>query len=164
MLVFRAVKQSSNISCIWKLMGDSCLLIAKLPKSYCFAYLLKALVEGKEVAGIQQLQKYELYTLAARYIDCNNNSLVYIKTIFYYRCFSKSLSLVQDNVLIWHDLATCYLMHACETNDKEKATKLFDLSLQITKHCTNVNPTYWQHWNLLGNIYCKKGSYSFLFG
>lgn len=74
-----------------------------------------------------------------------------------YRCYCKSLSIVEDNALIWHDLATCYLAHACESADAKKATELYELSLRTAKHCTNVNPNYWQHWNLLGNIYCKKG-------
>lgn len=48
-------------------MGDSFLHIAKLPKQYCYAFVLKALAKGKDIEGIQQLQKVELYTLAARY-------------------------------------------------------------------------------------------------
>lgn len=64
---FRAVKQNASISCIWKLMGDSLFHIAKLPKRYCYAFVLKALAAGQDVDGIQQLQKFELYTLAARF-------------------------------------------------------------------------------------------------
>lgn len=60
-------------------------------------------------------------------------------------------------MLIWHDLAACYLAHACDTDDKEKSAKLFDLSLHTIKHCTKINPSYWQHWNLMGNIYCRRG-------
>lgn len=67
-LFFRAIKKNASISCIWKLMADSCFLIAKLPKRYSHAFVLKALAEGKDVDGIQQLLKEELYSLAARYL------------------------------------------------------------------------------------------------
>lgn len=47
-------------------MGDSFFHIAKLPKRYCYAFVLKGLVEVDDVEGIQQVSKNELYTLAAR--------------------------------------------------------------------------------------------------
>lgn len=64
----RAVKQNSSISCIWKLMADSCFFIARLPQKYCYSFVVKALAEGRDDEGIQHLQKEDLYTLAARYL------------------------------------------------------------------------------------------------
>lgn len=127
------------MSCIWKLLGDGCFFIAKLPEKYCHASVIKALAEGQDIEGKTVLNKNGLYTLAAR-------------------CYCKSLSLVEQNVLLWHDLATCYFSHACESKEASRASELFDLALNTIRHCVHVNPDYWQHWNLLGNIYCKRGS------
>lgn len=61
--------------------------------------------------------------------------------------------------MIWHDLASCYFSHACASTKLENVQQLFELALSAAKHCTAVNPSGWQHWNLLGNIYCFRGMY-----
>jgi superkiller protein 3 len=121
------------LACLWKLLGDSCLFVTNLPEKYCCLLLLSSFVEGKDVSGNKILEKNELYTLASR-------------------CYCKSLSFIEDNFLIWHDLAVCYLNHAINSDTQELFQQLINKALAIAQYCTSKNSTYWQHWNLLGNI------------
>lgn len=61
------------------------------------------------------------------------------------------LKSTDDNILIWHDLATCYLSHACRYPKDSESEKLVERTLTVAHHCTTHNPSHWQHWNLLGN-------------
>jgi superkiller protein 3 len=128
-----AIEQRSDLACLWKLLGDSCLFVTNLPEKYCCLLLLSSFVEGKDVSGNKILEKNELYTLASR-------------------CYCKSLSFIEDNFLIWHDLAVCYLNHAINSDTQELFQQLINKALAIAQYCTSKNSTYWQHWNLLGNI------------
>ncbi|KAJ8928550.1 hypothetical protein NQ314_018888 [Rhamnusium bicolor] len=69
------------------------------------------------------------------------------------RCYCKAISLVEDdNLLIWHDLGTCYLHHALNTEEPKKVEQLLHYAMAATRHCTINNPSSCQHWNLLGNV------------
>lgn len=64
--MFRALKIHSDLSCLWKLVADACVFIAKLPKKYCHALLLRALADGETTDGNKVLEEHQLFTLAAR--------------------------------------------------------------------------------------------------
>lgn len=74
-----------------------------------------------------------------------------------YRCYYKALSLLEDKVLIWHDLASCFLSHASSCSDPEQVEQLHKKAGNIVQHCVSINPTNWQHWNLMGVIAMKGG-------
>ncbi|XP_008195456.1 superkiller complex protein 3 [Tribolium castaneum] len=127
--LIRALSQRGDLSCLWKLLGNGCLFVANLPEKHSCLLIAKKFVEGRDVVGDTVLEKSDLFALAAR-------------------CFFKSLGLVEDNFLIWHDLAVCYLSHGLSSGSSELITK----AQTILQHCTANNPTYWPHWNLLGNV------------
>ncbi|KAI4467992.1 superkiller 3 protein-related [Holotrichia oblita] len=126
-----AIEHGNNISCLWKLTADACYLVANLPEKYCCMFILSALAEGKDVSGTKMLEQDELFALAER-------------------CYCKSMSLIEDNILIWHDLARCYLSHAKHsTND---TTKLYQNAFAAAHHCITLDSGNWEHWNLLGIV------------
>ncbi|GJQ65964.1 hypothetical protein Trydic_g4060 [Trypoxylus dichotomus] len=127
-----AIEQASSISCLWKLTADACYLVANLPESYYCMLVLSALAEGKDVAGSKMLEQDELFALAER-------------------CYCKSMSLTDDNILIWHDLARCYLSHARHSlNDSNR--DLYQKAFTAVHHCVVADPANWEHWNLLGVV------------
>ncbi|RZC41781.1 tetratricopeptide repeat protein 37, partial [Asbolus verrucosus] len=128
-----AIQQRSDLACLWKLLGDSCVFVTNLPEKYCCLLLSSSFVEAADVQGNKVLEKNDLFTLAIR-------------------CYCKSLSLIADNILIWHDLAVCYLSSALSTDDPELFEQLMNKAQAVVQYCTSNNPTSWQHWNLLGNI------------
>ena len=139
MITCSAFQQRNDLGCLWKLLGDGCFLVTKLPPKYCF--LTSFNIEGdKVVEANATLNKDELFNLAAT-------------------CYCKSLGFLEDNCLLWHDLAVCYLSHSSSTKDRAVYEQLINKSQIITQYCTSKNPTNWQHWNLLGNIAMSLGTY-----
>ncbi|KAK9737501.1 Tetratricopeptide repeat [Popillia japonica] len=126
-----AIEHGSNISCLWKLTADACYLVANLPEKYCCMFILSALAEGKDVSGSKILEQDELFTLAER-------------------CYCKSMSLIEDNVLIWHDLARCYLSHAKHSTNN--TINLYQNAFAAAHHCITIDSGNWEHWNLLGIV------------
>ncbi|XP_023026959.2 tetratricopeptide repeat protein 37 [Leptinotarsa decemlineata] len=127
-----AITQRSDFSCLWKLIGDSCLFVLKLPEKYCCIFVSEMLMEGKKL-----IEREDLYCLATS-------------------CYCKSISLAKDNSSVWFDLATCYLEHALHTTNDEKRDLLLTYAKAAAKHCVSMDPSNWQHWNLLGNIEMQK--------
>lgn len=117
-------------------MGDSCWFVARLTDQYSCLLLDAAFVEGKDGEKRNKIvEKNDLFILAAR-------------------AYCKSLSLNEDNLLLWHDLASCYLSYSFvfDKEDLSNRQEILDKALSIAHYCTKKNPTYWQHWNLLGNV------------
>nr|CAH7731857.1 unnamed protein product [Callosobruchus chinensis] len=130
---FRALKESTSYSCLWKLLGDSCVFVTKLPEKYCCLFMANALLEGRDDDGKHLAEKDLLFISATRF-------------------YCKAINLTENNVLIWHDLATCYLTHALHTEEPEKRSMLLLYAMSAAQHCTSMDPTNWQHWNLMGNV------------
>ncbi|CAH1156223.1 unnamed protein product [Phaedon cochleariae] len=124
----QAVQQRSSFSCLWKLIADVCLFVAKLPEKYCCLFVSPPLVESKSL-----FEKEELFNLSTS-------------------CYCKAIGYLDNNILLWHDLANCYLAHALTTENDEKRELLLSYCVAAAEHCTADNPSNWQHWNLLGNI------------
>ncbi|KAL3287818.1 hypothetical protein HHI36_002277 [Cryptolaemus montrouzieri] len=131
--VTRAIRQCSEISCLWKILGDCCMLVTRLPEKYCCLMIMRALDEGIHVGGDKILEKDDLFQLAAK-------------------CYCKALILIEDKQFLWHDLAVCYLNQAENCEDRDIIRKLLTKAQAIIQNCTLTNPRCWQHWNLLGNI------------
>ncbi|CAG9862355.1 unnamed protein product [Phyllotreta striolata] len=123
-----AVKERNNFSCLWKLIGDTCLFVTNLPEKHRHLSITEALMEGKST-----IRTEDLFSLSAS-------------------CYCRAISLTSDNILIWHDLSNCYLKHALHLTDKEKRNTLFTYASAAATNCSETNPNNWQHWNLLGNI------------
>lgn len=96
------------------------------------------LADNKDVDGNKALERENLFELAAR-------------------CYCRALTLVDDNILLWHDLGVCYLSHARFTEHEEVTTDLYEKAFACAKYCVGKNPQNATHWNLLGNISFFKG-------
>ncbi|XP_034950354.1 tetratricopeptide repeat protein 37 [Chelonus insularis] len=127
-----AIIENCNLSCLWKLLGDTCYRVATLPDKYSsikVAAGLMKIVDSKEQI---EIHRNELFTLATR-------------------CYCRSLNLTTDSALLWHDLACCYysqLHFDCSADRKVIAQKSFEAAKQAIKLC----PTNWSYWNILGVI------------
>ncbi|KAK9891016.1 hypothetical protein WA026_013349 [Henosepilachna vigintioctopunctata] len=128
-----AIKQYSELSCLWKILGDCCMVVTKLPDRYCCLMIMKAVDEGIDIEGNKILERDSLFQLAAK-------------------CYCKASVLIETKEYIWHDLAACYLCQAKQCEDKDVIDDLLEKARAIIQQCTTVNPGCWQHWNLLGNI------------
>ncbi|XP_018320873.1 tetratricopeptide repeat protein 37 [Agrilus planipennis] len=132
-----AIKERNNFSCLWKLAADGCYLVAQLPEKYCCLLIPASLVDESDDGGSKIMEMDDLFLMATRY-------------------YSKSILLSKSNILIWHDLASCYLSYAKSVTDPRKAKTLYDKALMAAQYCTKENPSHWEHWNLLGNIAISK--------
>ncbi|CAH1994676.1 unnamed protein product [Acanthoscelides obtectus] len=128
-----AMKQDGTYSCLWKLLGDSCTFVTKLSEKYCCLFMANFLLEGGDQDENQLCEKEQLFVSATRF-------------------YCKAINLTETNILIWHDLATCYMTHALNTTESEKKKLLLSYAMSACQHCTSINPMNWQHWNLMGNI------------
>ncbi|XP_045477416.1 tetratricopeptide repeat protein 37 [Harmonia axyridis] len=142
--VSRAIKQGSEISALWKILGDCCILVAKLPEKYCCLMIMRAIDEPNHYDGDKILEKEDLLQLAVR-------------------CYSKAIVLTKSNDLLWHDLAVAYFLQAKHSEDKELANEISTKAQAILQQCSSKNPTYWQHWNLLGIILMTKDHPNYAF-
>ncbi|XP_050293501.1 tetratricopeptide repeat protein 37 isoform X2 [Anthonomus grandis grandis] len=130
--VTQAVLQRSELSCLWKLLADSILLVAKLPEKYSFLRISRSLLTPDLSTGDVILEQEELFE-------------------FVVKCYCKSVSLNKENSYLWHDLATCYLQFGVHIKKNDKS-RLLECALSAAHHCTTLNPENWLHWNLLGNV------------
>lgn len=126
-----AIKERKDISCIWKLLGDTCYRCATLPEKYSQLNVSSTLIKYKDTESIALLKKQDMFSLATRFYCC-------------------ALSLSPQSSLLWHDLALCYLMQLRyqPANQKNLAGKC----LAAAKHAIKLNPSSWSHWNLLGVV------------
>lgn len=63
---YRAIQQGSEISCLWKILGDCCILVSQLPEKYCCLMIMKAIDEQNKDGGDKILEKEDLLQLAVR--------------------------------------------------------------------------------------------------
>ncbi|KAF5303636.1 hypothetical protein FQA39_LY09883 [Lamprigera yunnana] len=133
-----AIQQRNYLSCLWKIAGDSCIIVANLPHKYCQMLVLKAFCEGTEGEGNIMLKKETLFKLAER-------------------CYYKAVTMMQNNSLLWYDLAACCLSHAQNSTNEETSEKYYSKAANIIEHCVSLDPSLWQHWNLMGVIAVNQG-------
>lgn len=110
--------------------------MTQLPEKLCCLLLPCSFVErGEETEdeGNKIMEKNDLFILATQ-------------------CYCKSISLFEDNFLLWHDLAVCYLGHALSSESDDDYKNLIFKAKAAAQHCVTKDPTYSPHWNLLGNI------------
>ncbi|XP_076666464.1 superkiller complex protein 3 isoform X3 [Andrena cerasifolii] len=67
------------------------------------------------------------------------------------RCYCCALSISPQSALLWHDLASCYLMQLHLDPLVDHKT-LAGKCIGAAKHAVKLCPSMWLHWNLLGVI------------
>ncbi|XP_043250095.1 tetratricopeptide repeat protein 37 [Colletes gigas] len=126
------ITSRNDLSCVWKLLGDVCYRAALLPTKYSRLKVPLVLMKSEMTEYTVLTERRDILLLSAR-------------------CYCCALSLSPQSPLLWHDLASCYLMrlHLDPSIDhKNLASKC----LAIAKHAVKLCPSSWLHWNFLGIV------------
>ncbi|XP_018572028.1 tetratricopeptide repeat protein 37, partial [Anoplophora glabripennis] len=62
-----AIQQRSDMSCLWKLLADNCLFVAKLPNKYCHMLIPIFFLEHEELEGTTVAESQDLYIVASSF-------------------------------------------------------------------------------------------------
>ncbi|XP_077296478.1 tetratricopeptide repeat protein 37-like [Arctopsyche grandis] len=132
-LISPSVLTQHKLSCLWKILTDSIMIISKLPPKYnwlCFEgdYLFN------NDSGLSRYEGKEILNLAIL-------------------CVSKTINLIAgSNAHLYHELAAIYLALYEHTDEFQYAKKSYLAIIQ----CLETQKERWQHWNLLGIICISK--------
>ncbi|KFP86291.1 Tetratricopeptide repeat protein 37, partial [Acanthisitta chloris] len=130
----RAVKYSPDISCLWKLLGDTCTSVHVISPAKVNVQVLGSLL-GKN-ADKQMLKKNELLILGGR-------------------CYSKAFKL-KPLPSIWCDVGINYYRQAEHLTavgaNMNEINELLDKSLQCLKKAVRLDSRNHLYWNALGVV------------
>lgn len=130
----RATKHRPDVSCLWKLLGDTCTSVHVISPTKVNVQVLGSLL-GKN-AGKQMLKKSELLRLGGR-------------------CYSRALQLM-PLPSIWCDLGINYYRQAehltAVGTDMNEINELLEKSLQCLKKAVRLDSKNHLYWNALGVV------------
>ncbi|XP_030326791.1 tetratricopeptide repeat protein 37 isoform X1 [Strigops habroptila] len=130
----RATKQRPDVSCLWKLLGDSCTSVHVFSPAKVNIKVLGSLL-GKN-AATQRLNKSELLILGGR-------------------CYGRALKLM-PLPSIWCDLGINYYRQAehltAVESDMNEISELLEKSLQCLKKAVRLDSKNHLYWNALGVV------------
>uniref|UniRef100_A0A8B9NK88 Tetratricopeptide repeat domain 37 n=1 Tax=Accipiter nisus TaxID=211598 RepID=A0A8B9NK88_9AVES len=130
----RATKHRPDVSCLWKLLGDTCTSVHVISPTKVNVQVLGSLL-GKN-AGKQMLKKSELLRLGGR-------------------CYSRALQLMALPS-IWCDLGINYYRQAehltAAGTDMNEINELLEKSLQCLKKAVRLDSKNHLYWNALGVV------------
>ncbi|XP_035745210.1 tetratricopeptide repeat protein 37 [Egretta garzetta] len=130
----RATKHRPDVSCLWKLLGDTCTSVHVISPTKVNVQVLGSLL-GKN-AGKQILKKNELLTLGGR-------------------CYGRALKLM-PLPSIWCDLGINYYRQAehltAVGTDMNEISELLEKSLQCLKKAVRLDSKNHLYWNALGVV------------
>ncbi|KAJ1530355.1 hypothetical protein ONE63_005267 [Megalurothrips usitatus] len=132
----KVLNQRRDLSCTWKLLGDTCLLGARLPTSYGNFHLAEWLVYSSSDTNMSEttmLKKMDMFLLAER-------------------MFCRAMSITQDSSLLWHDMASTNFWHAMAVSQPNARTEILQRAMTAARRAVNLNPKNASHWNILGVI------------
>ncbi|XP_033116341.1 tetratricopeptide repeat protein 37-like isoform X2 [Anneissia japonica] len=131
-----AISLRPDLSCLWKLLGDSCTILHPLDPELVSVHIPAVLKDGTaESNSLVHVGKKELLAIGAR-------------------CYGKALQLLPDCASLWHDLGSNYLRQAqCNTDE---ATALGNKAVQCLKKAVSLDSSNNSHWNALGTACSAK--------
>lgn len=135
--LLKAVEERKDLSCLWKLLGNACTLVAQLPDCYAHLCIRRWLTNSS--SACEEANEFLV-------LDKEN---VFQQGV---RCYCRALSLDPNNSLMWHDLANVYHLQANFLKPSAMKKQLREYALVAVKKSILLNPRNWQHWNLLGVI------------
>ncbi|XP_076666461.1 superkiller complex protein 3 isoform X1 [Andrena cerasifolii] len=127
-----AITEHNDTSCIWKLLGDTCYRAALMPEKYSYLNVQSILLSCGDTKCTTLIKRPDLFLLSIR-------------------CYCCALSISPQSALLWHDLASCYLMQLHLDPLVDHKT-LAGKCIGAAKHAVKLCPSMWLHWNLLGVI------------
>ena len=125
-LLVRASRINPNLSCVWSLMGQACLLLRSIPEEGVTLLRVPPLLLSDENLPIAKKQIMEMGP----------------------KFFLSALKLLPDSAALWHNLALTY--HSCWMLDATVAYK--SSALASVKKAITLEPNESSHWDLLGLI------------
>lgn len=137
---FRALEMKKNFICLWKLLGDACVLISKLPEKYCHLTIPSWLCSKSE--------DNDSNDVALKCVDILELGV---------RCFCHAIALSPQLADLWYDLAVCYncLADAVPSAHAKNTARVSALS--AVKKCLKLNADSWSGLNLLGLLSMTSG-------
>ncbi|XP_068941225.1 superkiller complex protein 3 isoform X1 [Petaurus breviceps papuanus] len=133
-----ALQYRSDVSCIWKLIGDACTSLHVVSSSKVNVNVLGVLLGQKE--GKQILKKHELLHLGGR-------------------CYGRALKLM-PTANTWCDLGINYYRQAQDLETGSCVNELKELlekSLHCLKKAVRLDSNNHLYWNALGVVACHSG-------
>ncbi|KAK6188238.1 hypothetical protein SNE40_004461 [Patella caerulea] len=139
-LVFltKAASERSDMSCLWKLLGDACILVLPLASDNCILSVPKKLLEkcDKNSDELVKIQKREVIQLSTR-------------------CYGRALKSLPENSMLWHDLSIAYF-HLSELVQESERKSIIEKSVQFIKKAISLDSANYLHWNALGVFSASK--------
>ncbi|XP_078313322.1 superkiller complex protein 3-like [Crassostrea virginica] len=133
----RAVCHRPDLSCIWKLMGDSCTILHPLPTKLFSFTVPENLYKSTESEGSCNLDLLQTLELGAR-------------------CYGRALKLLPDCAQLWHDLGFSLYQQSLRP-EVQDAGGVAAKSAEALKKGLSLDPANHQIWNTLGLVYCNSG-------
>ncbi|XP_051875382.1 tetratricopeptide repeat protein 37 [Pristis pectinata] len=136
-----AVQYRPDVSCLWKLIGDTCTTLHVLSPAKVNVQVPFVLIGQTEKTNLHALNKNELLRLGGR-------------------CYVRALTLMSTSANLWCDLGVNYyrqVQHLATTGEENTMHELLEKSLQCLKKSVMLNSKNHQYWNALGVVASYKG-------
>lgn len=139
-----AVQYRPDVSCLWKLIGDTCTTLHVLSPAKVNVEVHFVLFAQIEKTNVHTLNKSELLSLGGR-------------------CYMRALTLMSTSANLWCDLGVNYYRQAQylaahhDTGEENTVHELLEKSLQCLKKSVMLNSKNHQYWNALGVVASCKG-------
>ncbi|ESP01284.1 hypothetical protein LOTGIDRAFT_230642 [Lottia gigantea] len=132
----QAASERSDMSCLWKLLGDVCLLVQPLSKDTCISVPVKLLEKcDDKTEEYREVDKLTVLDIASR-------------------CYGKALKILPESSMLWHDLGVSLYYQLPLTTSDSKPTS--EKCLQCLRKAVSLDSNYYLHWNALGVISASK--------
>lgn len=143
--LFRAVKQRPDLSCLWKLLGDSCTASRTVSPNRAKVLVPGALCGMDPSDQKHTLDQRQLLTLGER-------------------CFGRALKLMPEAPSLWCDLGLNYYHQSRLLSShypEEDPQALLEKALQCVKKAIMLDSANHTYWNALGVVAMTKGIENF---
>ncbi|KAI4898342.1 hypothetical protein NFI96_024562 [Prochilodus magdalenae] len=142
---FRAVLKRSDLSCLWKLLGDACTTCSTLSPNRVSALVPGALCGAEPADQDHKLDQTQLLTLGER-------------------CYGRALKLMAEAPSIWCDLGLNYYHQSrliLSQSIEQNVQGLLEKALQCVKKAVMLDSGNHTYWNALGVVAMAKGIENF---
>uniref|UniRef100_A0AAR2JYH8 Tetratricopeptide repeat domain 37 n=1 Tax=Pygocentrus nattereri TaxID=42514 RepID=A0AAR2JYH8_PYGNA len=143
--LFRAVQKRSDLSCLWKLLGNACTSCSTVSPNRASALVPGALCGAEPADQNHMLDQKQLLTLGER-------------------CYGRALKLMAETPSIWCDLGLNYYHQSrllLSQSTEQDIQPLLEKALQCVKKAVMLDSGNHTYWNALGVVAMAKGIENF---
>ncbi|XP_067885819.1 superkiller complex protein 3 [Heterodontus francisci] len=137
----RAVQCRPDVSCLWKLIGDTCTTLHVLSPAKVNIRVSTILIGQNEKSNMQSLNKNELLRLGGR-------------------CYGRALTLMSASANLWCDLGVNYYrqaQHLATMGEENVVSEILEKALQCLKKSVMLDTKNHLYWNAFGVVATYKG-------